>query len=366
MKATIHIESPVIACRRILGLPCLVRTVASLVKEGVTQIILEGPDGGVIHPLMKKYGWSRFVRQTHAKSALDKEGLRLKAEYHYDPDLVKWLVSSNAQRFDDEAGEMPENWWQKLDVGQQSLAKAEQKLLKNIRHKTEGWVAPNINKPISFWITKQLVKTSLTPNQITLANLFLAAVASLFIALPNYGLRFVGAILMYLTSIIDGCDGEVASLKCLGTRFGAWFDTVADDVANNLFFIGLFYGLYIFSGDVLYTNVGWITVVFSVGVSAVIYHQLIEKNAIGHAANFQPAWQKKASTDKTWYDWVRPIMKRDFFIAILFVLIVFDLRTLLFWLAVIATLTTFSVYLVSFVSGLTVRKNQQGHSGMTS
>ena len=49
---------------------------------------------------------------------------------------------------------------------------------------------------------------------------------------------------MQLSSILDGCDGEVARLKHLQSKMGDYFDAVLDRYADSLMFAGLsFYAL---------------------------------------------------------------------------------------------------------------------------
>ena len=223
-----------------------------------------------------------------------------------------------------------------------------EKKLQEIRGQTEGWVAQAINKPISFFLTRRLIKTSITPNQITAVNLLLAGVAVFFLSRLEYGERVLGGVLMYLSSIIDGCDGEVARLKGLSSKFGAWFDTIADDLSNNLFFTALFIGLHRSTGETLYWNVGWWTILASVGGSLVIYHQLLTGRESANAKDFNPAWRKDFRK-RDWFEIIRPVMKRDFFIAVIFVFVVINLRPVVFWLGVGATWAVFGLYVASFL-----------------
>ena len=216
--------------------------------------------------------------------------------------------------------------------------------LQVILQNTDGWVARYLNKRISFPITRRLLKTRVTPNQITFGNLCLAGLAAFWIVSPSWGLRVAGALLMQLSSILDGCDGEVAKLKGLQSKSGAWFDTVADDVTNNLFFIALFVGLYRKSDFEIYGTLGWINVCLSAGVTAVIYHQLLTKGQSANAKDFEPTWQDPARVEKSWFDWLRPIMKRDFFILTMAIFIILDQRAVIFWMGCVATLATFLLY----------------------
>ena len=232
------------------------------------------------------------------------------------------------------------------------LSDKEEAMLATLLEQTEGWVAKHFNKRISFPITRWLMGTSITPNQITTVNLMLGIVAAWGVASVSWGWRVVGACLMQLSSILDGCDGEVARLKSMQSKTGAWFDTVADDCVNDLFFVALFVGLVRTTGDSIYWVVGWINVVLSAGATAIIYQQLLAKGQGANAKDFQPTWQEKSRTKKSWFDWVRPIMKRDFFIVILLVFILLDQRPIVFWMGVVGTTVTFLLYSVSFVLSL--------------
>ena len=44
--------------------------------------------------------------------------------------------------------------------------------------------------------------------------------------------------------IVDGCDGEVARLKFLESRFGYWYDVSTDNLVHAAIFAGLGLGLY--------------------------------------------------------------------------------------------------------------------------
>ncbi|MBI4412525.1 MAG: CDP-alcohol phosphatidyltransferase family protein [Deltaproteobacteria bacterium] len=225
-----------------------------------------------------------------------------------------------------------------------------EKKLAQIRDQTEGWVARWINKPVSFALTRRLLKTPVTPNQITAVNLLLAGTAAFCLSRLEYGWRVLGAFLMYFSSIIDGCDGEVARLKGLCSKFGAWFDTIADDFSNNLFFAAIFIGLFWSTGNPLYWKLGGIALLLSLGVTAVIYHQLITGGESANAKDFALAWREKEAGKKGLVERLKPAVKRDFFIAVIFLCVILDLRQVFFWFGVVAACITFALCLFSFLT----------------
>ncbi len=229
--------------------------------------------------------------------------------------------------------------------------------LAKIRRETPGWVARTLNKPISFAITRRLMATNITPNQITLANFLLALLASLLLTSDLYAVRILAALLMQLSSILDGCDGEVARLKNQCSKLGAWLDTIFDDLTNNLFLLGIVIGLWHTTQNNWYLRIGLEVVVASLGMTAIIYHYLITIAHSANAGHFKLAWEKpdseQTATSVNFYDQVlKQLLKRDFFIFFIAVCVVLDQRSIPFWGAAVAVNIGFTVYAVSFFQRL--------------
>jgi CDP-L-myo-inositol myo-inositolphosphotransferase len=128
---------------------------------------------------------------------------------------------------------------------------AERKLLKNLNKSEDGIVSKIINRKVSIFISKYLVKTGLTPNQISILNLMIGISSALLFAKGSFPWVFTGGILAQMTSITDGCDGEIARLKFLSTKFGAWLDDVFDRYVDMLIVIGMAYGYWVISQNSL-------------------------------------------------------------------------------------------------------------------
>ena len=108
----------------------------------------------------------------------------------------------------------------------ESYRKAESEVLKNLNKQHDGIIARYFNRPISIWISKKLSVTNITPNQISIFAFSVACIASLLFAMGSYIPLIIGGILAQISSIIDGCDGEVARLKYQESSYGGWFDAV--------------------------------------------------------------------------------------------------------------------------------------------
>ncbi|MBI4461432.1 MAG: CDP-alcohol phosphatidyltransferase family protein [Acidobacteria bacterium] len=88
------------------------------------------------------------------------------------------------------------------------------------------------------------LRTPATPNFVTGLGLFFALGSGWAFAQGNYGWSLAGALLFYVSAIMDHVDGMVARLKCLESEFGVWFESTADYASYLSVFVGLALGLY--------------------------------------------------------------------------------------------------------------------------
>ncbi|MCE9624867.1 MAG: CDP-alcohol phosphatidyltransferase family protein [Deltaproteobacteria bacterium] len=124
------------------------------------------------------------------------------------------------------------------------LSPSEQDCSQKILENTEAWIARNVNKRVSLPISILLARANIAPNHITFFNLLLGIAAGVIAAFGGYPSLLAAGFLFQAVSIIDGCDGEVAKLNQKATRFGAWFDTVGDNLSFVAFITGVTFGLY--------------------------------------------------------------------------------------------------------------------------
>ena len=102
---------------------------------------------------------------------------------------------------------------------------------------TDGWVSKYINRPISNSLSNIILRVwpSVTPNIVSIAAFLISILASIFIML-NLGI--VGGLLVQLSSIIDGSDGEIARKTDQTSKFGDFFDSVLDRYSDIIIFTG--------------------------------------------------------------------------------------------------------------------------------
>jgi len=153
--------------------------------------------------------------------------------------------------------------WLDVDTPQ-ALREAERRLMRDQGRKTrDGPVSRHLNRPVSRWLSRYLVRTMVTPNQISLISWLLSCVAAGLMALSGYPALAIGGALAQLASIIDGCDGEIARLKHSQSEFGGWFDAVLDRYADAVLLFGLMWHEFAATGTNLSVLLGFAAIVGS-------------------------------------------------------------------------------------------------------
>lgn len=125
-------------------------------------------------------------------------------------------------------------FWMDVDT-REELRRANREIVRrSIKTSEDGMVSRYVNRKISTRITERVVG-SITPDQATLIS-FLAGIISflaIFISKPLAG------ILLQVSSILDGTDGEIARVRMMSSPYGGWIDSILDRVVDFLFLLGL-------------------------------------------------------------------------------------------------------------------------------
>jgi len=165
---------------------------------------------------------------------------------------IKILAQRHKMRY------MPlgDNFW--IDVDDKTDRRNAELLICNkLKKDTDGPVSRILNRPISLRISKLLLKTGITPNQISVLSTVIGLVGASFFFSGEYFYLILGGILIHIHSIVDGCDGEVARLKLRQTKYGGWLDSVLDRYVDAAIIFGLAYGYWSMTGDMTIWIIGF-------------------------------------------------------------------------------------------------------------
>lgn len=171
-------------------------------------------------------------------------------------------------------------------------AAARTKLLRALTKPTDGLISKLINRRGSRVVTRALLDTGLTPNQMTLIAAVFGAVGIALVARGTWALVALGATLVQLQSILDGCDGELARLTFRSSRIGEWLDSIVDDGMNVAYPLALGAAAAALHGEPAWW---WVGVVGAAGFathSAVIYADIARRHGSGNPFLFRWWFQK--------------------------------------------------------------------------
>jgi len=118
-------------------------------------------------------------------------------------------------------------------------------MLLRLNIKTEdNPVTRHIYRPLSRPLTRLLLHTPITPNQISYVVGVLGLIGCWLTAQPGQNALVWGAATIFFAGVLDGCDGEIARIKLTSSAYGAWLDTIVDEITTTGCYIGIAYHVY--------------------------------------------------------------------------------------------------------------------------
>ncbi len=171
---------------------------------------------------------------------------------------IKILAEKNQAKTFDIQGK----FWLDLD-DEKALKKAEQYMMHQLKKASDGPVSRYLNRPISTRISKLLLKTDITPNQISFFSFLIAMAGAALLFFGNVTCLIISGVLVQIASIVDGCDGEIARLKHQQSDFGAWFDACLDRYADAFILFGLSYYAFSSGSGLIAWLVGFLAIIGS-------------------------------------------------------------------------------------------------------
>jgi len=104
-------------------------------------------------------------------------------------------------------------------------------------------------RPISLPLTKLLVMTPITPNMVSCLVAVLVVIGCWLTAHASYTMAIAGSLVVLASGYFDCCDGEIARLKLMSSRLGAWIDTIVDELSTMGYMAALGYHCHLRWGE---------------------------------------------------------------------------------------------------------------------
>lgn len=204
--------------------------------------------------------------------------------------------------------------WHARADGPEGRRQAVHALFEACRKPVDGLVSRHLNRHISIFISKRLVSTRVTPNQMSLVTFLLGVAGAISVARGGYWWFLLGAWLFQWNSILDGVDGELARVRFQQSKLGQWVDTVSDDVSNMAFYGGLAIGASRLEHGALLAMCGWV----AIGATLLTVSQYyVELASLGSGDFYALGWSSKKARPSFGARIVslfERVLKKDFFI----------------------------------------------------
>ena len=118
----------------------------------------------------------------------------------------------------------------------------------------DGFMARHFDRHLSLAASRALLDTGVTPNQMTVFSTCLGLIGATFF-LGDTRLHYVtGALLVWLHSVLDGCDGELARVRFQESPLGSDLDFWGDNLVHVALFSCLGLGFWL-TGNGVHTLV---------------------------------------------------------------------------------------------------------------
>jgi len=219
-------------------------------------------------------------------------------------------------------------------------------LLKRLQFRPGGLVAKYLNRPISIRFSRLLINTRITPNMTTAAAFVVGVVGVVLLLLGGYWWAVAGTFLLHVNSVWDGIDGELAQMRYQMSQFGAYLDSVCDEILNAAILVAAGWHLsrngywdgYLYLG--IYSGVMSFTY-------ALVHWHCKWKHGLGFYWWFEaykPRKQVQRSTSPLAY--LKKLFCKDSILLIFFIAAVFQFMHWVIWVAVAGATTAVVLFVI--------------------
>ena len=306
-------------------------------------------------------GLSALTLEIAAEFAVESKSIAKETDMHH------WASGKANTHFSGPSPfkEIDEASWQRIECPEDCIA-AESKLERWLVKPTDG-VFARMNRRISIPISRKLIQFPITPNMVSLGILCVSLVASGCFAVGGYWYPLLGAVLGVMTSVLDGCDGEVARLKLQASEFGTWLDTICDYCYYVTTFAGIALGLVRSTGETRFAGLS--AVIFCGAVLTFISASIGRKQLSGrHPEQYLAVWQKNAESRSAglllnFGRHTEFIVRRCFLPYLILVLAILNLMPAFLYMAAFGANVAWIVSLRSVIAFPSARKTRVELSG---
>ena len=130
-----------------------------------------------------------------------------------------------------------------------SAAQAEDALWDTMGSPTDGLVDTHFNRPLGRPLSRLLIHSRITPNQISFFGILLGVFAAYCFTLGLSQWMILGAVMLQLSAVMGCIDGDLARMDFKETEAGKWLEFGGHQMVRLCLFAGLGVGVYKLNGN---------------------------------------------------------------------------------------------------------------------
>jgi len=170
-------------------------------------------------------------------------------------------------------------------------------LVAELVRESDGLFARHLDRKLSAPLSVWLVRHGVAPNAVTLLATAVGLAGAACLASPGRAAQVLGALLFVASTVLDGCDGEVARLALRSSHFGHTLDLFCDNLVNAAVFLAV--GIACLRAD----TTGWLVAVVGAALAGLAfasamgfaYAGWLERS--GRLTSLRQAYERLASRD---------------------------------------------------------------------
>lgn len=266
-RAVLWVAHPTVLRQRVAGMTVLERQLFAAARAGLTKLWVgaRAPEPKALAALRVPAGVElRWAESAGGLAGCEPPYLGLSTDHFVRVDTLRHVASQRFEEsvsYEDAGGTgviqavlrrddpvarhkqpLPEGSYLRLTAPFDSEATVDW-LMESGPKPSDGFMARHFDRRISLAVSRLLLDTAVTPNMMTLLSTAIGLCGAALFLDASRASVVSGSLLVWLHSVLDGCDGELARVRFQESAFGSALDFWGDNLVHMALFACLGLGL---------------------------------------------------------------------------------------------------------------------------
>ncbi|RMF21340.1 MAG: CDP-alcohol phosphatidyltransferase family protein, partial [Deltaproteobacteria bacterium] len=171
--------------------------------------------------------------------------------------------------------------------------RATRDLLAQMWRPTDGFFARHFDRYLSTAMSPWFVRWGVRPNTITLVATAVGLLGAVLLAQVRAAASVAGALLVVASTILDGCDGEVARISLRASPNGRRLDLLGDNVVNVAVFAAVGFHVVASAPAMVWVSTAAVLGIVVAAATGLWFSTWLDRAGLGERAR---AWYERASS----------------------------------------------------------------------